>query len=61
MLSHTIPYISLSLAWFGAICNALPHVTVKFMLKHIYFSFLKKMMVTHSNALQIAHNQSNLR
>ena len=30
-----------SLTWFGAICNALPHVTVKFM-KNIYLYFLKK-------------------
>ena len=52
---------SLSLAWFGAICNALPRVTIKF-IKNIYInSFFKKMTVTRGNALQIAQNQENLR
>ena len=52
---------SLSLAWFGAICNALPRVTIKF-IKKIYINiFFKKMTVTRGNALQIAQNQKNLR
>ena len=55
---HTL---SLSLAWFGAICNALPCVTIKFIKKYILIFFLKKMTVTRGNALQIAQNQENLR
>ena len=52
---------SLSLTWFGAICNALPRITLKF-IKKIYINlFLKKMTVTRGNALQIAQNQENLR
>ena len=43
---------SLGVAWFGAICNALSRVSVK---------FIKKMMVAHDNASQIAQNQTNLR
>ena len=51
----------LSLAWFGAICNALPRVTIKF-IKNIYINiFLKKMTVTRGNAFQIAQNQENFR
>ena len=46
---------SRSLAWFGAICNGLPHVTVKFILKMYINIFLKQMLVTRSNPLQIAH------
>ena len=49
---------SLSLAWFGAICNALPRVTIKFIKKYTFF---KKMTVTRGNALQIAQNQELLR
>ena len=50
---------SLSLAWFGAIWNALPRVTIKF-IKNIYINiFLKKMTVTRGNKLQIA--QENFR
>ena len=52
---------SLNLAWFGAICNALPRVTIKFIKKYILILFLKKMTVTRGNALQIAQNQENLR
>ena len=52
---------SLSAAWFWAICNALSRVTVKFIRKIHTNIFLKKMMVTHGNALQIAQNQENLR
>ena len=52
---------SLSLAWFGAICNALPRVTIKFIKKYILLFFKKKMTVTRGNALQIAQNQENLR
>ena len=51
---------SLSLAWFGAICNALPRVTIKFIKKYILI-FFKKMTVTRGNALQIAQDQANLR
>ena len=52
---------SLSLAWFGVICNALPRVTIKF-IKKIYINiFLKEMTVTRGNTLQIAQNQENLR
>ena len=40
---------SLSLAWFGAICNELPRVTVKF-IKKISNILLKKLLVTR-NAL----------
>ena len=47
---------SLGVAWFGAICNALSRVSVKFMKQ-----FKKKMMVTRDNASQIAQNQTNLR
>ena len=39
MLYHTF---YLSLAWFGAICNALPRVTIKFIKKYILISFFKK-------------------
>ena len=52
---------SLSLALFGAICNALPRVTIKFIKKYILIFFLKKMTVARGNALQIAQNQENLR
>ena len=39
---HTLYHtFSLSLAWFGAICNKLPHVTVKFIKKCILI-FIKK-------------------
>ena len=51
---------SLSLAWFGAICNALPRVTIKYIKKYISI-FFKKMTVTCGNALQIAQNQENFR
>ena len=48
-----------------AICNVLPRVTVKFII-HIYMDiyiniYFKKIMVTPSNASQIAQNQVNLR
>ena len=52
---------TLSLAWFGAISNALQRITVKFIKKYILIFFLKKMMVTRGNALQIVQNQENLR
>ena len=61
---------SLGVAWFGAICNALSRVSVKFMKQFIYLYiyiyiyiiiFKKKMMVTRDNASQIAQNQTNLR
>ena len=52
---------SLSLAWFGAICNALPRVTIKFIKKYMLIFFLKEMTVTRGNALQIAQNQKNFR
>ena len=51
---------SLSLAWFGAICNALLRVTIKFLKKYIVIFFFK-MTVTRGNALQIAQNQENFR
>ena len=54
---------SLRFAWFWAICNGLPRVTVKFIKKkyiyiYIYTVFLKKkkMMVTRGNPLQIAQS-----
>ena len=48
------------LAWFGAICNALPDVTVKF-IKNIYINiFLKKITVMLGNSLKIAQNQANI-
>ena len=40
---------SRSLAWFGAICNGLPRVTVKFILKMYINIFLK----TCGNALKL--------
>ena len=58
MCYHTF---SLSLAWFGAICNALSRVTIKLIKKYTLTFFFKKMTVTHGNALQIAQNQANLR
>ena len=39
MRYHTF---SLGLAWFGAVCNALPRVTIKFIKKYILIFFLKK-------------------
>ena len=48
---------SLSLAWFGAICNALPRVTIK-LIKEYILIFKKK---NDGNALQIAQNLENLR
>ena len=51
---------SLSLVWFGAISNALPRVTIKFIKIYILI-FKKKMTVTRGNALQIAQNQENFR
>ena len=52
----------LSMAWLGAICNALPHVTVRFIKIYIFnMSFFKEMTITPGNALQIAQNQENLR
>ena len=51
---------SLSLAWFGAICNTLQRVTVKFIKKMYINIFFKKLMVTRGNPLQIAQNQTNL-
>ena len=59
VLLHALP--SFSLVWSGTICNALPRVTVKFMEKYILIFFLKKMMLTCADALQIAQNQANLR
>ena len=48
-------------AWFWAIVNGMPCVTVKF-INDIYIPFFfKKMMVTRGNPLQIAQNQANLR
>ena len=53
---------SFSLAWFGAICNGLRRVTVKFIKKLILIFFLKKKLtITRGNLLQIAQNQANLR
>ena len=49
---------SLSLAWFGAICNALSCVTVKFIKEYTFFK--KKSTVMRGKALQIAQNQANL-
>ena len=57
-LLHAYRTFSVSLAWFGTICNALPQFAGKFMKKYIY-SYLKKMRVTHGNALQIAQNQTD--
>ena len=56
MRHHTF---SLSLTWFGAICNTLQRVTIKFI--KIYVLIMKKMMVTRCNALQIVQNQENVR
>ena len=52
---------SLRFAWFWAICNGLPRVTVKFINKYIYTTFLEKLTITRGNPLQIAQNQENLR
>ena len=52
---------SLSLVWFGVICNALPRVTIKFFKKYILIFFKKKMTVKRGNTLQIAQNQENLK
>ena len=61
VLPHILPYICLSVAWFGTICNALLRVAVTF-IKNININFKNiKMMVTGGNALQIAQNQANLR
>ena len=59
VLLHAYRTFSASLAWFGAICNALSQFAGKFMKKYIY-SYLKKMRVTHGNALQIAQNHTYL-
>ena len=58
MRYHTF---SLSLAWFGVICNALPRVSVTFTKKMYISIFFKKLTVTRGNPLQIAQNQANLR
>ena len=65
MLPHALPYIFFKFSMvFGAICNALPRVTVKF-IKIYVLIFKKKQknktMVTCGNVLQIAQNQANLR
>ena len=49
---------SLSLAWFGAICNGLPYITIKF-IKNVYY-FFKKLKVLRDNQLQIIPNQANV-
>ena len=52
-------FYKICLVW--AIVNGMPCVTVKF-INDIYIPFfLKKMMVTRGNPLQIAQNQANLR
>ena len=62
VLRHALPYISLSLAWFGAICKALPPTRYRQIYKKININiFLKKITVTRRNALQIAQNQVNCR
>ena len=61
VLPHTLPYISsqCSMVW-----SYLQRVTTRYcqIYKEIYINiFLKKMMVTLGNALQIAQNQENHR
>ena len=51
---------SLSLTLFGVLCNGLTRVTTKFLIIYI-FTFLKKILVTRGNALQIAQNQAKTR
>ena len=52
---------SLRFAWFWAICNALPGVTVTFLKKNMNIYFFINLMVTRGNALQIAPNHAKLR
>ena len=60
MFPHALPYILLKFSMvFGAICNALPRVTVKYI--KMYVLILKKTMVTQGNVLQLAQNQANLK
>ena len=59
---HTHYYkFSLRFAWFSAICNRLPRVTVIFLKKVMYIYFFIDLKVTRGNPLQIAQNQANLR
>ena len=60
MFPHALPYILLKFSMvFGAICNALPRVTVKYI--KMYVLILKKTMVTQGNVLQLAQNKANLK
>ena len=52
---------SLSVAWFGAVCNALPLTTVKFIKKKLYQYFFNKNDGRSGNALQIVQNQETFR
>ena len=52
---------SLRFAWFWAICNGLPRVTVNFLKKIVYIYFFINLTVTRGNPLQIVQNQSNLK
>ena len=40
----------LSAAWFGAICNTLARVTVKFIKKYVYIYILKFILKNDGNA-----------
>ena len=42
MLAHTLLYISFSLAWFWAICNALPRVKFIKFIKNIHIKIFSK-------------------
>ena len=57
--THYLITFCLSVAWFGAICNTLSRLTIKF-IKRILICF-KKIKVKRDYALQIAQNQGYLR
>ena len=60
VLLHVLPY---SFSKFSMVWNYMQRVTTRYrqIYKNIYVNiFLKKMTVTHGNALQIAQNQENL-